>query len=57
MGVLSVWVQIGAVENFGSPFIGAKLMVESVLFFISFSFLKVFIFNKNVSNEFNDIRQ
>ena len=46
MGIISAWTQISAIENFGIPIIAAKIIVEGILFFVNFAFLRLYIFTK-----------
>lgn len=46
MGVISAMTQISAIENLGISIIAAKIIVEGILFFINFAFLRLYIFTK-----------
>jgi len=46
MGIMSAMVQISAVENLGISVITAKIIVEGILFFVNFAFLRLYIFTK-----------
>lgn len=46
MGLISSLTQISAIQNLGISIIGAKILVEGILFFINFAFLRLYIFTK-----------
>lgn len=46
MGIISAMSQISLVENLGFPVIVSKILVEGILFFANFAFLRLFIFTK-----------
>lgn len=46
MGIMSAWTQISAIENLNMPVIAAKIIVEGILFFVNFAFLRLYIFTK-----------
>ena len=47
MGIISAWTQISVVEYLGTSVITAKIIVEGILFFVNFAFLRLYIFTKN----------
>ncbi|WP_325892031.1 bifunctional glycosyltransferase family 2/GtrA family protein [Grimontia sp. NTOU-MAR1] len=44
MGLVSSWLQIGLTSQFGGSEVVAKVLVESVLFFVNFAFVRAYIF-------------
>ena len=44
MGIISAWIQISAIENLNVSIISAKIIVEAILFFVNFAFLRTYIF-------------
>lgn len=46
MGIISAMTQISAVENLGISVVTAKVIVEGILFFANFAFLRLYIFTK-----------
>ncbi len=46
MGIISAWTQIGATEYLNISTISAKIIVEGILFFVNFAFLRLYIFTK-----------
>jgi len=46
MGIISSLTQISAIEHLGISIITAKIIVEGILFFINFAFLRLYIFTK-----------
>ena len=46
MGILSALVQISAVEHLHISVIAAKIIVEGILFFVNFAFLRLYIFTR-----------
>jgi hypothetical protein len=46
MGIFSILAQIQAVEVLNISEISSKLMIEAILFFINFAFLRLYIFSK-----------
>ena len=51
MGVISAKLQIYVSENFKLNVLLSKVLVESVLFFVNFAVLKVYIFSKEYDNK------
>ncbi|CAA6805780.1 MAG: Unknown protein [uncultured Sulfurovum sp.] len=51
MGTISSVVQIYGIENLGLSVISAKILVEGILFFINFAFLRLYIFRKKSVNK------
>ena len=46
MGIMSAWTQISAIENLNMSVVAAKIIVEGILFFVNFAFLRLYIFTK-----------
>ena len=46
MGIISALTQISAVEHLGISVVTAKILIEGVLFFVNFAFLRLYIFTK-----------
>ena len=46
MGIISALTQISAVEHLGISIVTAKILIEGVLFFVNFAFLRLYIFTK-----------
>lgn len=46
MGIISAMTQISAVEHLGISIVTAKILIEGVLFFVNFAFLRLYIFTK-----------
>ncbi len=46
MGTISALTQISAIENLHMPVILAKILIEGILFFVNFAFLRLYIFTK-----------
>lgn len=46
MGIMSAWTQISAIENLNMSIVAAKIIVEGILFFVNFAFLRLYIFTK-----------
>jgi glycosyltransferase involved in cell wall biosynthesis len=52
MGIVSANIQIHLYKDFNFGILTTKILVESILFFINFAILKVYIFNKIEENEY-----
>ncbi len=50
MGAISAWTQISAVETLHTPVIFTKIIVEGILFFVNFAFLRLYIFTRNMTD-------
>lgn len=48
MGIISAWTQISATEHLNISTISAKILIEGILFFVNFAFLRLYIFTKKV---------
>jgi len=46
MGIMSAWTQISTTEHLNLSTISAKNLIEGILFFINFAFLRLYIFTK-----------
>lgn len=46
MGIISAMTQISVIENLGISVVATKVIVEGILFFINFAFLRLYIFTK-----------
>jgi len=49
MGIISASSQIAAIEFLNFPVLAAKVIIEGILFFVNFAFLRLFIFNNKGS--------
>jgi glycosyltransferase involved in cell wall biosynthesis len=47
MGTISAITQLSLIENWQMPIVWAKVLVEGILFFVNFAFLRMYIFTKN----------
>jgi putative flippase GtrA len=46
MGTISALAQISAIENLHMPVLFAKIVIEGILFFVNFAFLRLYIFTR-----------
>ncbi len=46
MGIISAWVQMSLIEYMSISKVGAKIIVEAILFFVNFAFLRLYIFTR-----------
>ena len=46
MGIISAMTQISIVEHLDISVVTAKILIEGVLFFVNFAFLRLYIFTK-----------
>jgi glycosyltransferase involved in cell wall biosynthesis len=46
MGIISAMTQMSAVEHLGISVVTAKILIEGILFFVNFAFLRLYIFTK-----------